>query len=400
MESTQTLPRIIVTQFIHREKRVIGLKFPKDDILQAALRSLPGSTYTKTHRQWYFEKRLGLRAELESAFAGKAVMVYELDGGKVLDKVEDEAKVEVKHAEKDEVSGGRERGRERTLRIGSLQPEQIQKMERLRRWMRSRRYSENTIITYTEGLGVFLRYFSEREVESLNHEDLINFNNDYVLAQGCSASYQNQIINAIKLFFRILESKMMHPELIRRPKRAKVLPNVLDKEEVKRILDAHGNLKHKSMLSLIYSCGLRCGELIGLCLNHIDWNRSLLIVKRGKGRKDRIIPLSHKTQLMLKEYISTYKPQNFLFEGMEKGRAYDSRSLQNVLKQALEKAGITKPVTLHWLRHSYATHLLENGTDLRYIQEILGHSSSRTTEIYTHVSTLSIQRIVSPFDYL
>ena len=154
------------------------------------------------------------------------------------------------------------------------------------------------------------------------------------------------------------------------------------------------------MLSLIYSCGLRCGELLALKLIHIDSLRNIVLLKNAKGQKDRIVPLSPKILNMLRDYYSIYKPKKNLFEGQVAGIPYDSRSLQQVLKQALHKAHLTKPATLHWLRHSYATHLLESGTDLRYIQELLGHNSSKTTEIYTHVSTKSIQQIKSPFDNL
>lgn len=164
----------------------------------------------------------------------------------------------------------------------------------------------------------------------------------------------------------------------------------MSKEEIKLILNAHSNIKHKVMLSLIYSCGLRCGELLQLKPEHVDSKRNILIIKQAKGRKDRIAPLSSKIIEMLREYFIACKPSKYLFEGQTKGEPYDARSLQQVLKQSLEKVKITKPVSLHWLRHSYATHLLENGTDLRYIQEILGHSSSKTTEIYTHVSTKNI----------
>ena len=151
---------------------------------------------------------------------------------------------------------------------------------------------------------------------------------------------------------------------------------------------------------MIYSSGLRRGELLKLKPLDIDSDRNIIIVRQAKGKKDRIVPLSQKILPMLREYYKLYKPTTWLFEGQEVGTPYDERSLASVLKQALVKAKIHKPVTLHWLRHSYATHLLENGTDLRYIQEILGHSSSRTTEIYTHVSTKSLQNIKSPFDDL
>ena len=154
------------------------------------------------------------------------------------------------------------------------------------------------------------------------------------------------------------------------------------------------------MLSLIYSCGLRCGELLALKPESIDSKRNIILLKNSKGKKDRIVPLSQKILQMLRDYYSIYKPKTYLFEGMTLGIPYSEKSIQSVLKQALQKVKITKPVTLHWLRHSYATHLLETGTDLRYIQELLGHNSSKTTEIYTHVSTKSIQQIKSPFDDL
>ena len=191
----------------------------------------------------------------------------------------------------------------------------------------------------------------------------------------------------------------MEIELIHRPKTPKLLPNVLSKEEVKAILTVNGNLKHKSMLSLIYSCGLRRGELLNLQLTQVDSKRKLLIIKQSKGRKDRIVPLSEKIIEMLREYYLAFRPKQWLFEGQTGGQ-YSAESLAKVLKQSILKAGIKKPVSLHWLRHSYATHLLESGTDLRFIQELLGHSSSKTTEIYTHVSTKSLQNIKSPFDDL
>ncbi len=150
----------------------------------------------------------------------------------------------------------------------------------------------------------------------------------------------------------------------------------------------------------MYSCGLRRSELLNLKLTDIDSKRNLIIIKQAKGKKDRIVPLSTKIVEMLRNYYIAYKPKSWLFEGQAENTKYDERSLSNVLKQALAKTKINKPVSLHWLRHSYATHLLESGTDLRYIQELLGHSSSRTTEIYTHVSAKSIQQIKSPFDDL
>lgn len=242
-------------------------------------------------------------------------------------------------------------------------------------------------------LYLLLRSASQKDAAPILHAAII-FKNKL------SSSYQNQIVNALKLFFSSILNKKIEIEKIHRPKREKKLPNVLSKEEVKMILNAHSNLKHKTMLSLIYSCGLRCGELLALQPVHIDSKRNIVLLNNSKGKKDRIVPLSPKILEILRAYYKVYKPITYLFKGQTKGQPYDDRSLQQVLKQALKKTGITKPVTLHWLRHSYATHLLESGTDLRYIQELLGHNSSKTTEIYTHVSTKCIQHIKSPFDDL
>ena len=279
-------------------------------------------------------------------------------------------------------------------------PEAIAQIEKFKQWMRSKRYSESTIATYSEALKSFLIFFREKPVAEITNEDVIVYNNDYILDNKLSASYQNQTVNAIKLFFMTVRETKMEVDKIHRPKRSKVLPNVLSKEEVKLILNAHSNIKHKMMLSLIYSCGLRCGELLALQPVHIDSKRNIVLLKNSKGKKDRIVPLSPKILEMLRDYYKIHKPKTYLFEGQNIGLQYDARSLQIILKQTLQKVGIKKPVTLHWLRHSYATHLLESGTDLRYIQELLGHNSSKTTEIYTHVSTKSLQQIKSPFDDL
>jgi integrase/recombinase XerD len=271
--------------------------------------------------------------------------------------------------------------------------EGYQQIELFKQYLRSKRYSENTVKTYSDALKSFLTFFKHKNFAELENQDVIIYNNEFILKNHLSSSYQNQIVNVIKLYFSSVQDRKIEIEKIHRPKSEKKLPNVLSKEEVKLILEVHSNLKHKTMLSLIYSCGLRCGELLALKPIHIDSTRNIVLIKNAKGKKDRIVPLSPKILQMLRDYYKIYKPTNYLFEGQTAGTPYDERSLQQVVKQAIKKVGITKPVTLHWLRHSYATHLLESGTDLRYIQELLGHNSSKTTKIYTHVSTKSIQQI-------
>jgi len=187
---------------------------------------------------------------------------------------------------------------------------------------------------------------------------------------------------------------------VKRPKKDKKLPVVLSKEEVAKILDSVDNIKHKAILMLVYSAGLRVGEVVKLRPEDIDSKRMLIHIKKAKGRKDRYTLLSETALEILREYWRKYKPNKWLFEGVREGWHLSIRTVQSIFEQAREKAGIKKEISVHGLRHSFATHLLEGGTDLRYIQEILGHTSSKTTEIYTHVSQKSLGKIKSPLDTL
>lgn len=369
---------IIPDSINHRGKQILLLKFPYNQELINCIRIHAQAAWSNTHKGWYIPHSTENVQHINELLAEKAVIDFSLVN------------------KKQEI----QKNLPPNIKAYSIGNESIAMISKFKNFLKSRRYSENTIETYTESLSTFLKYYSHKNVADITNDDLVAFNNDYILANNYSTSFQNQVVNAVKLFFRTIQNTTINVELVHRPKRQKLLPNVLSKDEVKKILDAPGFLKHRAMLSLIYSCGLRCGELLRLKPEHIDSKRNVLIIKQAKGRKDRIAPLSDKTIKLLRDYYKAFQPKLYLFEGEKEGEPYTQRSLQLVLKQSTLKAGITKPVTLHWLRHSYATHLLESGTDLRYIQEILGHSSSKTTEIYTHVSTKSIQKIVSPFDTL
>ena len=192
-------------------------------------------------------------------------------------------------------------------------------IEKFTKWLLAKRYSPRTIKTYTEALKSFLVFYREKAIQEISSDDVIVYTTDFVLRNNLSESYQNQIINAIKLYFKTVRDTKVEIEKIQRPKRAKALPNVLSKEEVKLILEAHSNLKHKMMLSLIYSCGLRCGELLALQPTHIDSKRNIVLLKNSKGKKDRIVPLSPKILQLLRDYYILFKPEKYLFEGNLKG---------------------------------------------------------------------------------
>lgn len=260
------------------------------------------------------------------------------------------------------------------------------------------RYSESTISTYRSLLRNFLLYYQCKSPEEIDKDDIM----DYLLHlidNGASTSLQNQAINAIKFYYEKVLGYPKEYYFIDRPKKEYKLPTVLSLEEVKLIFQNVMNLKHKCILMLIYSAGLRIGEALNLQIEDIDSKRMLIHIRSAKGKKDRIVPLSEKILKLLRIYYKAYKPKKLLFEGMDGGK-YSNRSAQNIINRAVKKTGIKKKVTLHTLRHSYATHLLEAGTDLRYIQVLLGHRNSKTTEIYTHVSQSSLQNIKSPLDSL
>jgi integrase/recombinase XerD len=292
------------------------------------------------------------------------------------------------------------RGKGIQVRYPDLDDIDRELVERFRKWMMFRRYSRSTVRTYAEMVIMFLKFIKPVKATDPLGDGIQRFTDEYILPNQLSYSYQNQLVNALKLFYKEMLHQEMNKGQLQRPRPTHHLPNVLSKSEVKKILGILKNIKHRAMLSTIYGCGLRRGELLNLKPADIDSDRGLLVIRNGKGNRDRIVPISTKNIELLRVYFRLYRPKVWLFEGVTQGIQYDERSLQQVLKKAIMLAGIKKPVTLHWLRHSYATHLHESGVDIRYIQEILGHRSTRTTEIYTHVSTRSIQLIRSPLDDL
>lgn len=269
-----------------------------------------------------------------------------------------------------------------------------------KRWMEHRRYSKQTITTYIDCIKVFFKYHNNIEPVAINKHHIVDFNTNYILAKELSVSYQNQFINALKLFLIEVCQTILPIEALERPRREKRLPDVLSKEAIKSIINATKNDKHQLMLSIIYACGLRAGELINLRLTDIDYKRKVINIVQSKGCKDRRVPLPDGIAALLPPYLQRHQPISWVFEGQQAGLQYTYKSLQMVFKNCVILANVNKAATLHWLRHSYATHLLEAGVDLRYIQELLGHSSSKTTEIYTHVSNTRLQQIPSPYEDL
>ena len=261
------------------------------------------------------------------------------------------------------------------------------------------RYSPRTIKAYQQLFEEFINFYPAKKIDDITEPEIVAFVRYLVQERGISSSYQNQAINAIKFYYEKVKGGARKFYQLVRPVKEHKLPTVLSVEEIQAIIKVSTNLKHKTIIMLCYSSGMRLSELIQLKLADIDSDRMQVFIKGAKGKKDRYSLLSEKLLPLLRDYFVAYRPKMFLFEGINGGQ-YSERSIQTLVKAAMQKAGIHKNSSVHTLRHSFATHLLENGTDLRYIQSLLGHSSSKTTEIYTHVTSKALSGIKSPLDHL
>lgn len=270
-------------------------------------------------------------------------------------------------------------------------------LEDFTKLLQIKRYSLRTIKTYKNALNVFFQAFPNRNITELPLKEIENFINHKVTVEKISVSYQKSLVGAIKFFFNQQLRKNYHFDYLYPDRREYKLPEVLSKSEIQSIISSISNLKHKTIISIIYACGLRLSEALNLKIKDIDSKRNLIRIEQSKGNKDRYVPISENLLQLLREYYKSFRPKHFLFEGQNSER-YSARSVQSILKNALKEAKIQKNVSVHSLRHSYASHLLESGVDIRVIQKLLGHRSIKTTQIYTHVSAAHLQSVKSPFE--
>lgn len=270
---------------------------------------------------------------------------------------------------------------------------------RFGQFLTARRYSQSTRASYTALISQFLVFLRGKDPEVADNSDVETFLEYLVLKRGISISTHRLAISALKQFAVFLPGSSLQPEGFVRPRKSGKLPTVLGMAEIIRLLQVTRNLKHRAITALIYGSGLRIGELLKLRLSEIDIDRKQLFVKDGKGRKDRCVVLADRILPLLENYLGTYSPETYFAEG-NPGEPYSATSVRVFLKRNARRAGILKKVTPHTLRHSFATHLLEQGVDIRYIQELLGHARPETTMVYTHVSRQDLMRIRSPLDLL
>ncbi len=262
-----------------------------------------------------------------------------------------------------------------------------------------RNYSPRTIASYISSLNNFAEWLIQEKVNQVTDKEVEKYLYHLKKNRNRSISGMKQTVASLKILFTDILKKEIPDSLNIRFRKEEKIPVVLSEEEVAAVIKAVNNLKHKVILMTIYSAGLRLSECLALTVADMDFDRNQIRIRQGKGKKDRQTVLSRTLLSEMKDYLIKFCPKIFLFEGQKGGR-YSASSVQAIMKRAVKKSGIKKHATVHTLRHSFATHLLENGTDIRFIQELLGHKRLETTQIYTHISKIAFDRIKSPLDRL
>lgn len=371
--------KVILEPLFHRDSECIAFKPGMGDKCYSIVRSLPGVLYTKTHSRWYLvnDTKSVFNTIFEAFNKEKIFIDYSALRNK--EKTQPDLPVTITSEVWTEAH---------TLAMNQVAQKLLLKG-----------YSANTSKTYLEQLKLFLRFYARYNPTELEEPEIINYLLYLVEKKKISKSTQNQAINAIKFYYEKVLKQERKVYEIERPLKERKLPMVLSQDEIVLLFGALTNLKHSVMLMLIYSAGLRRSELLNLRVGDLDIVRQVVFIRGGKGRKDRQSLLAKNLGPLIEKYVAAYKPRVWLFEG-EKGDQYTASSLQKVFEKAVQLAGIRKEAHLHTLRHSFATHLLESGASTRFIQVLLGHESSRTTEIYTQVTQFSLSKIQSPLDSL
>lgn len=370
---------ITLKHLLINERKQIGLQFYPDKTIQTFIKTIPGIKWSKDYSMCYLLYTKDNLKQVFQTFKGVAWV----NGNSFFSnrKARDNKPLKIDDYRKRKLKSD----------YRACPEAYLQKLEIMR-------YSYNTAKNYINCFEAFLQKHKHLELNQINENEIRVYLQSLVQS-GKSNSYINQSINSIKFYYELVMGMPNRFYSIERPRKEDKLPTVLSKTEIAAMIESTKNLKHKCIIELLYSAGLRRSELLNLKLTEIDSTRMAIKITEGKGNKDRYTLLGQRTLENLRQYYKTYKPVTYLIEG-DKGKKYSETSVAKIIREAAKKARIKKRVTPHTLRHSFATHLLEDGVNLRNIQVLLGHNSSKTTEIYTHVANNVLSKIINPLDSL
>ena len=373
----QPSKHITLKHLLIKQQKMIGLQFYPDKVIQALIKELSHPKWSKEFSMVYI---INTKENLNAIFEKFRGVAWINGSSFFKEKI-------IRDNEPIDINWYRKRTKPHLFK--HIPEEYLNKLE-------LKRYAINTCKVYISLFEKFINHYPDKNITALSEQEVRAYLQQ-LIRQNKSNSYINQSINSIKFYYEVVMGMPNRFYSIERPKKEQKLPQVLSKEEIIAMITNTNNIKHRCIISLLYSAGLRRSELLALKIEDIDSKRMLIQIKNTKNNKDRYSLLSKTVLKELRIYYKEWKPKIYLFEGV-KGNKYSVTSVENIVAKAAKKAQILKKVTPHMLRHSFATHLLENGTNLRHIQTLLGHSSSKTTEIYTHVATNNLKSIVNPLD--
>ncbi len=407
---------VVLKPLHHRGLECIGLYYPISDKINGALRKTGIAKYSSTHKCWY--------APLSKE--NYNILFYALQGKGEIEQSELHAYL----AQKKKASGSSDNPTAKSMEAavkqlpveekrvavqpilaikkaivnkpGNIQAANAHVIPAMEQKLKLKAYSKSTLKTYSNEMSQLLQLLNNKPADELTPEDLRRYLVHCYEKLKLTENTLHSRINAMKFYYEQVLGREKFFWEIPRPKKQLILPKVLGEDELRRLFSALQNKKHKAILFTAYSAGLRVSEVVNLELRHIDRDRKQLLIERAKGKKDRYVMLSPVLLDILTNYYKTNepKPVKYLFEGPEPGAPYSSKSMQKIFQLAREKAGINKTLSFHSLRHSFATHLLEKGVDIKYIRDLLGHFDIKTTSRYLHVKREQLVNIVSPLDDL
>ena len=393
---------VILKPVYHREQECIGIYFSKNAIIQSLIQKHVGARWSKTCACWYAPLSKGIYEELVHALKGKAILHDDdLKQHPLIKKV---IQPSIMPGNSLAIAGTAKKPEQYRAPVQPvklftlLSKENKEALQQFKQQLILKSYSPSTIKTYTNEFIQFLNTIKEKpacEFTTARIKDYMQYCSEKL---KLSENTLHSKINALKFYYEQVLGRDKFFWEIPRPKKQVILPKVISKERIADLINSIENVKHKTIIMLTYACGLRASEVVSLKVNQIDGQRKTIFIRKAKGKKDRVVSLSPNMLIMLREYYKQYKPKDYLFEGQSDNEHLTTRSIQNVLQKAKVKAGIKQDGSMHMLRHSFATHLLDKGIDVVFIQKLLGHNSIKTTLGYLHVTNKDLVHILSPLE--
>jgi integrase/recombinase XerD len=389
---------IILKPLQHRGQECIGIYCRQNATLNHYLQKDAGAKWSRTQKCWYVALAEKNYQQLTKVLKGKAVLQNDELKKYLFEKKSNVKPIQLQAAKKEATLPPQ------NIKVASPKQNEVISKENLYEFTEYKNrlllkgYSPSTVRTYCNEFHTFLETLKRNNPKELTPQQLQRYILYCINQLKLSENTVHSRINAIKFYYeQILKNEKMFFD-IPRPKKQTILPKVISKERIADLINSIENVKHKTIIMLTYACGLRVSEVVSLKLKHIDGQRKTIFIEKAKGKKDRVVSLNPNMLIMLREYYKQYQPKDYLFEGQFENEHLSERSMQQVMQNAKRKAGIIQDGSMHMLRHSFATHLLDKGIDVVFIQKLLGHNNIKTTLRYLHVTNKDLVHILSPLE--